>query len=164
MKKFVRIVYRKLIDGNSKGPWENYVFQASQREYQLQVQNIENFESCQSQGQLEPDKKMKLDFLVSAAVTGYIQQLSNLIPDVKNVLGRTFLNFTQYQFEIIDSSPAHQRLQTIAVSFYSDWIEWVDTIGDRMLLSLESGTEEKLINLLQLQPYVSIFALKEVKL
>lgn len=163
MKRKVRILYRKLIDSHAIRPWEKYVFDDSYREYQLQVQNIKNFAQYSGFAQMPDEHKNRLNFLVSSSVVGYVQQLNNHIPDVLNGSGQLFLSFTQYRFEIVHSNPTNKNLHKIAINFYSDWLEWVDTISDRMLLSFSSIGDEKLIETLQMQPHVSIYSLKEIK-
>jgi len=105
-----------------------------------------------------------LHFLVSTSVAGYLQQLSGMVPDVKDNLGRLFLTFKHYRFEIIESGISDKSLHRVAINFYSDPMQWHDTIDNYLLLSAadrEKTEDGVLTHLLQLQPFLSIYSLKE---
>jgi len=102
----------------------------------------------------------KLHFLVSAAVIGYLQTLNEVVPDIINNLGKHFLKFNQYQFEIINSDLLDKSRHQVAFNFYSESLVWHETIGSYLLVSgnkAESG--EILTDLFQLQPYLTIHSL-----
>ena len=161
----VRIVYRKIIGANDPGAWEQLVSADTYQELLLQVQNFDREGAYPAYATLlyhVPAAK-KLDFLVSMAITGYMQQLNGLIPDVKNALGKRFLPFHDYRFEIIHSNTRDRTVHTVAVNFYSDWIRWLDTVGDQLVLSVKEENGEVLTELLPLRPFISIYAVKEIE-
>jgi hypothetical protein len=164
--KIIRLCYRKIIDASSQQVWDKYVFESTYAEFLLQSQfyNQEKKYTSFSELLLNVKGSEKLHFLVSAAVTGYLQQLGDKVPDVLNNLGKHFLVFKNYQFEIINSDIKNKSRHQIAVNFYSEPLLWRDTIGNYLLIS--SAQEEKnndgiLTNLVQLQPFLSIYSLKE---
>lgn len=163
MLKQIKICYRKIIDAQSSSAWEKYVFEDTYNEFLMQFQFYNADKKYLTFSQLINENKNaeKLHFLTGAAVTGYVNQLAGKIPDVQNTLGKIFLPFHNFRFEIIESHISDKSKHKVAVNFYSDEITWIDTIGDSMLLSLagEIGEEEMPTETMKLQPFVSIFSI-----
>jgi hypothetical protein len=164
--KIIRLCYRKIIDASSQQVWDKYVFESTYAEFLLQSQfyNQEKKYTSFSELLLNVKGSEKLHFLVSAAVTGYLQQLGDKVPDVLNNLGKHFLVFKNYQFEIINSDIKNKSRHQIAINFYSEPLLWRDTIGNYLLISAaqeEKNNDGILTNLVQLQPFLSIYSLKE---
>lgn len=163
MARELILCYRKLIDSSSKGRWEQLVFDAAYREYLMQVQYFDKDEKFDRYSDLRLAEKgaEKLPFLVSGALDGYLQQLDAKVPDVVNNIGKYFLRFSQYQFEIIEANRSKQSTFRIAVSFFTDPLLWLDTIGNYLLLQ-QVGEQENLTHLFALRPYVNIHSVKEL--
>ena len=133
----IRLCYRKIIDSSSVKTWDRYVFDSSYAEFLLQVQFYNQ------QGQYKRFDELikqvpaaeKLHFLVSASVIGYLQQLNNKMPDILDNLGKAFLLFSQYSFEIINSDMKNKKDHRVAISFFSELLTWHDTIADHLLVS-----------------------------
>jgi hypothetical protein len=164
--KIIRICYRKIIDASSQTQWEKYVFESSYTEYLMQAQFYNQEKKYHSFAELliNVPASEKLHFLVSAAVTGYIQQLNGKIPDILNNLGKHFLEFKNYKFEIINSDIKNKTVHKIAVNFFSEPLVWHSTIGNYMLVSPANKDKSEygvLTDLLQLEPFLSIYSLKE---
>src|SRR5260221_11985759 len=105
-KGIIRFCYRKVINASSPKPWDRYVFESSYKEFLMQAQFYNREKKYSSFAELLAKVRSaeQLHFLVSAAVTGYIEQLKGIIPDILNNLGRHFMHFDDYRFEIINSS------------------------------------------------------------
>jgi len=165
-KRAIRLCYRKIIDTSSQKTWDKYVFESTYAEFLLQVQfyNQEKKYNSFAEVLLNIPAAEKLHFLVSAAVTGYLQQLGSRIPDITDNLGKHFLNFKNYRFEIINSHIKNKASHQVAINFISEPLIWHDTIGSYLLVS-DAGSEKKedgvITNLVQLQPFLSICSLKE---
>ncbi len=163
-QKIIRLCYRKLIDASSQKPWDKYVFESTYAEFLMQAQfyNPEKKYHTFSELLIHVPAAEKLHFLVSAAVTGYLSQLNGIIPDILNNLGKHFLHFKNYRFEIINSDINNKASHQVAVNFYSEPLIWHDTIGNYLLVSA-AGEEKKeegvLTDLVQLQPFLSIYSL-----
>ena len=99
---------------------------------------------------------------MSTAATGYIRQLNEIIPDVLNNLGKHFLTFNTFQFEIINSDLQDIKKHQIAINLYSLPLIWHDTIGNYLLVSEKRNETggQAFTHLFQLQPYVSIYSLQ----
>ena len=79
-------------------------------------------------------------------------------------LGRPFLRFTQFRFEIVSSDLLDPARHRVAVNFYAEPLLWHDTVGPYLLAS-EPGAApgapgETLVHTFQLQPYLAVHALR----
>ncbi len=155
-----------MIDAASVHPWDKYVFESSYTEFLMQSQfyNQEKKFSSFSELMQHVPKAEKLHFLVSAAVTGYIQQLNTLMPDILDNLGRQCLAFTDYRFEIIHSDIKKKANHQVAINFYSEALVWHHSIEQHLLISSAGAAQTAdgtLTCLLPLVPMLSIYSLKE---
>jgi hypothetical protein len=163
MDRLITLCYRKVIDASSTHPWDRLVFDDTYQEFRLQAQYFNQQQQYRTFGQLllHAPGAEQLHFLVSAAVRGYLQQLGGLVPDVLDNLGRHFLRFSKFQFEIINSDVLDKSRHQVAVNFYSEPLRWHDTVGAYLLVSEEPATgAERLTNMFQLQPYLIIHSLQ----
>lgn len=165
MEKIIRFCYRKIIDANSPTAWERLIFEDSYTEFKMQAQrfNPENKYSSFAEILHHNPAAEQLHFLTSAAATGYVKQLNNKMPDVQNTLGKTFLPFSNFRFEIINSDIKDIAKHRVAINFYSDAVVWIDTVGSMMLLTINNTVEngELLTESFVMPPFVSIYALKQ---
>jgi hypothetical protein len=166
-KALIRLLYRKIIDAGSQDVWEKLVFEDTYKEFLMQAQT------------LNPDKKYntfselilnvpaasKLSFLVSPSITGYLKQLNGKIPNIVNLIDRHFVPFKNYRFEIINSDIRDKSAHQVAINFISEPLIWYDTIGDKLLVSVEEGTTDErgevLTEMFVMQPFLSIFSIKK---
>src|SRR5687768_9647191 len=165
-KKIIRLCYRKVIDASSQKTWDKYVFDSTYTEFLMQAQfyNQEKKYTTFSELQLNVPNAEKLHFLVSAAIVGYLQQLEERIPDILNNLGKHFLGFKNYRFEIINSDIKNKASHQVAINFFSEPMIWHDTIDGYLLVSPLNGEKNDdgiFTHLVQLQPFLSIYSIKE---
>jgi hypothetical protein len=164
MNKTIRLCYRKIIDSNSPKMWEKMVFEESFLEFKMQAQrfNPGNKYNSFSDILLNNSTAEQLHFLVSGAVVGYIKQLNERVPDIINTLGKHFLPFKQFRFEIINSDIKDITKHKIAVNFFSEPVTWVDTIGDTLVVSVNNVYEndELLTDTVTMIPFLSIYSIK----
>jgi hypothetical protein len=164
-KGIIRFCYRKVIDASSQKAWEKLVFESTYKEFLMQVQFYNQEKKYSSFGEilLNVPAAEKLHFLVSSAIIGYMQQLGGKVPDILNSLGKHFLEFKNYRFEIINSDIKNKAGHQVAINFYSEPLTWHDTIDNYLLLSPVNGEKNKdgvLTDMMQLQPFLSIYSLK----
>jgi hypothetical protein len=165
--RIITLCYRKVIDFKSNGSWDKLVFDDSFFEFRLQAQfyNQEKKYSTYAELLQNIPASSKLPFLVSAAITGYVQQLNERIPDILNSRGKQFLVFKAYQFEIINSNINNKAEHQVAVNFYSEPLIWHDTIGDQMLVSPADNKEDEIKpDLFQLRPFLAIYSMNKTAL
>jgi hypothetical protein len=168
MTKRITLCYRKIIDIDSKDPWDELVFNATYAEFLLQAQYYNQQQQYHTFAQLiqHVPGAAKLHFLVSSACTGYLQQFNEQIPGIYNILGQQFLKFNSFKFEIINSAMNSHVAHRVAINFYSRELLWHDTIGNYLLVSdaAQNAAHEDegiLTNLVQLVPFLSIYNLSQ---
>lgn len=165
----ITLCYRKIIDVNSVKQWDKLVFESSYMEFKIQAQNYSHGTAFTSYADLLKyvPNAQKLAGMVAPAITGYLQQLNDIVPDVLNNVGKRFLKFNKFQFEIINSDITDKARHQVAVNFYTDKLVWYDTIADFLLVadyrSEATGEEEVLSNLFKLPPYVNIHSLQKLQ-
>ncbi|MBL7739699.1 MAG: hypothetical protein JNK14_10795 [Chitinophagaceae bacterium] len=164
-KKIIRLCYRKVIDASSQKVWDKYVFDSTYKEFLMQAQfyNQEKKFSTFAEILHHVPGAEKLHFLVSTAVTGYLQQLRGIVPDILNNLGKHFLPFENYRFEIINSDIKNKASHQVAINFFSKPLQWHDTINGFLLVSPVNGEKTddgQMTELVQLPPFLSIYSLK----
>ncbi|MBC6109018.1 hypothetical protein ACFOG5_13155 [Pedobacter fastidiosus] len=166
-KKVITLCYRKIIDNTNIKPWDKFVHEDSFAEFKMQSQfyNQEQKYTTFAELLLNVTDAEKLHFLVSASITGYLQQLKGIIPDVLDNLGRRFLAFENFRFELINSDINDIDRHKIAINFFSKPLVWHDTIDNQLLVSqfTETVEEETFTNLFPMQPFVSIYSIKIVE-
>ncbi|MFT3751259.1 MAG: hypothetical protein QM768_23310 [Agriterribacter sp.] len=135
--RVITLCYRKIIDVHSKKEWEKLVFEDTYREFKMQAQFFNQEKKYKTFAELifNIPAAEKLHFLVSAAAVNYINQFKNKIPDLVNNIGKTFLHFERFYFEIINSDIRDRALHSVAINFYSTELIWYDTIGEYLLIS-----------------------------
>ena len=163
-EQIIRLCYRKIIDASSSKAWERYVFDDTYTEFALQAQFFNQEKKYQSFAQIlyHVAGADQLHFLVSPAITGYVEQLHDRIPDITNSLGKLFLSFKHYRFEIINSDIREKGKHQVAINFYSEPLTWLATIGSQLLVTSAHKTEdgERLTDLFSMQPFLSIYSIQ----
>ena len=165
-KRIITLCYRKIIRDGATLSWDKMVHEDSYMEFKMQAQNFSAGTNYTTYAELIYNfpSAQKLAAMVTPAITGYIQQLDNVIPDILNTLGRRFLRFNAFQFEIINSDIMDRNKHSIAVNFFSEPLLWHDTVDNHLLVSVyneqvEIGSEI-LTRLFQLQAYLNIHSIK----
>lgn len=131
-------------------------------EFKLQAQNYSVGTQYTSYAELTRyfADAQKLPAMVAPSVTGYVQQLGGIIPDILNTLGRRFLKIRSFQFEIINSDINDRDKHVVAINFFSEPLIWHDTIDNCLLVSQQNSelkdSGEVSTELFQLQPYLNI--------
>ncbi len=160
----IQLCYRKVIDATSVKPWDKLVFEASYTEFRMQVQLFDPERKYRRFADVLRQVKGadQLHFLVSAAVMGYVVQLNDVVPDVVNALGKQFLRFQHFRFEIINSDVQDSTKHQVAINFYSEPLIWHDTINGQLVVSREQVEEDGAYPIEQfpLQPFLAIHFLK----
>ncbi|KQM74890.1 hypothetical protein ASE74_02600 [Pedobacter sp. Leaf216] len=164
LKKVITLCYRKIIDTTNTSAWDKFVHEDSFAEFKMQAQfyNQEQRFTTFAEMLINTPEAEKLHFLVSAAITGYLRQLNGIIPDIMDNLGRRFLTFENFKFELINSDINDLEKHKIAINFFSKPLLWHDTVDNLLLVSQfkEANEAEVFTNLFQIQPFVSIHAIK----
>ncbi len=162
-QKKITLCYRKIIAFPAAGAWEKLLHEDTWTELKMQFQLFDPERKYHRFSELsgaEP-RAEKMHFLVSAAAAGYIKQLNCRVPDMKDNLGRSFLSFRHYRFEIIESDIRNIREHVVAVNFFTDPVTWYASIGDHLLVSAGESDSEKetAVHTFRLQPFLSIHSI-----
>jgi hypothetical protein len=166
-KASIRLLYRKVINASSQDQWEKFVFEETYKEFLMQAQTFNADKKYFTFGELihYVSGAEKLHFLVSASVIGYLKQLYGKMPDIINTLGKRFLPFKNYRFELINSDIRDISKHQIAINFISEPLAWYDTIDNQLLVSADNGKADEhgeiLTEMFAMQPFLSIYSLKK---
>ena len=167
-KATIRLLYRKIINILSQDPWEKLVFEDTYKEFLMQAQTFNPDQKYYTFGELirNVPGAEKLHFLVSASVAGYLGQLNGKMPNITNVIDKRFVPFKNYRFEIINSDTRDISKHQVAINFISEPLNWYDTIGNMLLVAVNSEkTDERgetLTEMFAMQPFLSIYSLKNI--
>lgn len=166
VERTITLCYRKIIDASSSQPWDKLVFEDTYTELRMQAQLYNPERRFRSYAELlhHVPGASQLSFLVSGVARGYLPQLGGLVPDVTNNLGRHFLKFSRFQFEIINSDLLDKSRHQVAITFFSERLTWHTTIDSLLLVSeVEAVPEngERLTHLVALRPYLSVYSLQQ---
>lgn len=165
--RIIRLCYRKIIDANAPSTWDRYVFEDTYKEFLMQAQLYNQEKKYRTFAQLlaHVPGAEKLHFLVGSAAVNYVKQLNGIIPGVLNSLGKHFLPFEDFRFEIINSHIGDIERHQVAINFYSAPVRWLDSIGDQLLVALphQPAPGELLTETFRLQPFLSIYSLQETQ-
>jgi hypothetical protein len=165
----ITLCYRKIIDANVAKQWDKLVFESSYLEFKMQAQNYSLGTSFTTYADLvrHVPKAKQLAGMITPSITGYVQQLAGIVPDMLNNVGKRFLKFNKFQLEIINSDINDKAKHQVAINFYTEPLIWHHTVENFLLLSdykpAETENEEVLTNLFQVQPYVNIYSLKKLQ-
>ena len=162
-KRIITFCYRKIIDINSNKAWDKLVFEHSFAEFKMQAQLYNQDKKYNTFAELLHHEKgaEQLHFLVSGAIINYLRKLNDVVPDIANNIGRPFLTFKQFKFEIINSDIRDIDKHVIAISFYSEPLIWHDTIAPYLLTSPTNETDgEILTDMVAIQPFLTIHSIK----
>jgi len=162
--RHITLCYRKIIDASAARPWDKLVLDDSYREFRMQAQYFNQEKKYRTFGELlhyVPGAD-RLHGLASGAIIGYLQQLGGVVPDVLDNLGRRFLKFDKFQFELINSDLLDPGKHQVAVSFFTEPLVWYETVGAYLIVSplAASASEAVSVHTFQLQPYLAIHSLQ----
>ena len=167
-KRIITLCYRKIIRPNAALPWDKMLHEDSYMEFKMQAQNFSVGTPYTSYAELlrHFPNAQKLAGMVAPSVSGYVQQLGGIVPEILNTLGRRFLKICSFQFEIINSDINERDKHVVAINFFSEPLLWHDTVDNYLLVSpyvpniLPDENDEIMTDLFQLQPYLNIHSVK----
>lgn len=137
MKK-IKLAFRIVIDQNSKMVWDKYVFDDTYFEYKIQHQVFDDKDnSVKNYWELlakNPNAE-RIPYILSSAVTNYVQQLGGVIRSLPDVLGTTFFPFENFKLDLISSNIQDPGKHKIGLTFYTPELLLLDIIDNKYLLS-----------------------------
>ncbi len=167
-KALIKLASKQVIDAASPGAFARKVFQDTYSEFLLQVQtyNREGRYTTFRELATHVPKALSLHYKVGFAVGLYVRELNHLIPGLHDSLGRINLPFTSHEFELIDSNVTRQEAHAVAITYHTDALTLLGTVGEYLMLALgeaaASATGPVETFLLQVGPGLSITSYQEV--
>lgn len=161
----ITLCYRKIIDASATRPWDKLVLADSYRELRMQAQYFNQGNKYRTFGELlhYVPAAERLHGLVGGAVVGHLQQLGGLVPDVLDNLGRRFLRFENFHFELINSDLLDPGKHQVAINFFSEPLVWQATVGPYLVATgAASASGAAPVHTFQLQPFVAIHSLLDL--
>ncbi|RSK35489.1 hypothetical protein [Hymenobacter metallilatus] len=164
-ERVITLCYRKIIDAAATRPWDKLVLEDTYNELRIQAQLYNPERRFRTYAELvhHVPGASQLSFLVSGVARGYLPQLGGLVPDVVDNLGRRFLRFSRFQFEIINSDLLDKSRHQVTINFFSDPLTWHATIENLLLVSAAAADPENreiLTHLVPLQPFLGIYSIQ----
>jgi len=161
-KARIRLAFRHLIDaGSARSEFEKVVFADSYQEFRLQVQayNPNNqYTTYQQVRAAIPQADPGLSVRVSFAIGLYVNELNGQIPGLIDTLGQP-VSFVDHRFTLLDSHITDRSQHRIALTYLTDSLTWIDTVGNYLLLSaIDPADSPEPVDtfLLLMQPNLSI--------
>ena len=141
----IQFAFRVVINENSKGTWEKYVFETSWKEYKIKEQlflisdqEISSYKELLKQN----SKANQLNHLVGISIIPYINQLNENLYLIKDTLNRMHLTFVDFELDIINSSSKDKAKHTIGLTFYTPFYHYFGEINGEYLLSKEAKIDQ----------------------
>jgi hypothetical protein len=137
IKGIIKLCYKKLINSSSSDAWSRLVFEETHNEYFMQWQEYDKDKKYANFSSLRKNNvhAENIHYLVSTSAIGYLRQLNGFVPDILDSNNKVFLPFKHFKFEIIESHFSDKTQHQVLISFYSEEITWVETIGTMLLVT-----------------------------
>lgn len=139
----IQLAYRQVIDASARNAFELDVFHDSYQEFlqQSQTYNPGNqFTTWQQIRQAIAMSEVPLQAKVGQAIDQCVHELHNKIPGLTDTLGQPVF-FTNYRFALLDSDLADKAKHRIALTYLTDTLVLVGTIGNYLLLTSAAPPE-----------------------
>ncbi|WP_126972718.1 hypothetical protein [Gynurincola endophyticus] len=162
LRKLISLHYKKMIDSTHQGRWEKMVLEQAYEEFKLQFQyyNREQLYHSYSEIKTTVHGADQLPYLVSGAIFNSLHLLEDIIPDIYDQSGEKILTFKQFSFELLTADIRTIDTFRIVINFFSEPVLWLETIGEKVLLSKEiEKKNDYQTALVTLLPYLSVYRL-----
>ncbi|GAB2569630.1 hypothetical protein [Spirosoma areae] len=140
----IRLGFRQVIDaGNAQTSFERDVFADSFNEFRLQIQtyNPDNqFTTWQQVREAVPQSNPTLPVNVGFAVGLYVRELNGQMPGLTDTFGQP-VAFTEHRFDLLDSDITDRTKHRVALTYLTDTLTLVGTVGSYLLLAFPSQPE-----------------------
>ena len=138
----IRLAFRQVIDASTaRTDFEKAVFTDSYHEFRVQIQsyNADNqFTTWQQVRAAVPQSDPTLPIRVGFAIGLYVGELNGQIPGLTDALGQP-VAFIEHQFALIDSDITDRTKHRVALTYLTDTLTWLGTVGNYLLLTADDG-------------------------
>ncbi|KOS06388.1 hypothetical protein AM493_10365 [Flavobacterium akiainvivens] len=140
----IKLAYRVVIDHTATQPWDRYIFEDTYREYLMQHQlfnDKDNPKTTFRELLAENPKTQQLHFLTGMAAESYVAQLKGSFYRVPDVLGTTYLPFTTYRLDIVNTDITDMARHKVGITFYSPLFTYLGIVNNCYLVSSNTNSE-----------------------
>lgn len=134
----IRLAFRQVIDaGSARTAFEKAVFSDTYHEFRVQIQtyNPDNaFTTWEQVRGAVPQASPTLPIRVGFSIGLYVGGLNNQVPGLADALDQPIL-FSDHQFELLESDLTDRSRHRVAITYLTDTLTWLDTIGRTLLLT-----------------------------
>ena len=138
----INLSFRQYIDDNSVGSFEQSVLYASYNEFLLKSQAYNPGMKCSTFSEMVANdiRANSLHYKCGFPVSPYIDSLKNRIPVLSDNGGNP-IKFVNRQFHIVESDVTDFKRHKVAITYMTDIMTLVDTIGDYLVLAYGNKAE-----------------------
>ena len=166
-KAIIKLTYRYIIDAFSTTAFDREVWRISYEEFLLKSQayNPEKKFNTFTELKTNDGRANSLHYKCGFGISGFIEKLNKKMPLLEDCLGKP-IAFDNYNFELIESNIMNQQQHKVAIHFTTNEFTLHDSIGDHMILSEKTNSNNNLHEsfTLQLQPNLSVVNYEEIKI
>ncbi len=159
----IRLAYKQVIDASAQSDFEKKIFNDTYSELlmQEQVYNREKKFTTVAEMIAANPKANSLHYKVGFAIGLYVEDLNKKIPGLIDSLGNA-VHFEIFKTEILHSDITDREKHMIALTYITQSLLLVDSLGHYLVLSKQNGEEHEEIETftLLLQPNLSIMSYK----
>jgi hypothetical protein len=144
-KSLIKLAYRQIIDATATGRFEKDVFNDSYSEFLIQIQTynqVNNYTTWREVRTAIPKSNVTLQYKVGFAIGLYVRELNNQIPGLWDNLERMNVPFADYRFELLESDITNRSAHRVALTYLTDSLTLLGTIGEYMVLALGDKSKE----------------------
>ncbi len=160
-KAKLNLDYKQIIDKHNSDIFGIGVFNESYYEFLIQAAafNRDNLFSTFEEITDNNPQAHSIHQKIGLKIKRYINSLQNVIPELHDTLDYTAIHFENYQFTLLNSQINNKDSHKIAITYFSNPLILLDTLGDYMVLAeeyyLQSSRVETFV--LKMQPMLSIY-------
>ncbi|MCP9751898.1 hypothetical protein [Ferruginibacter sp. HRS2-29] len=144
----IKLTYRQVIDNTTQDTFEKNILHYSYEEFLIksQVYNPERKWKTFTELKASDGRANSLHYKSGFAVAGFIDSLKNIIPQLRNNLGKP-LAFEVYNFELIESDITDKTMHTVAVHYTTSRLILHCIAGEFLVLGKEDETTRETFTL-----------------
>jgi hypothetical protein len=137
----IKVTYRQIIDSTTQDIFEKNVLHYSYEEFLMksQVYNPEGKWKTFSELKSNDGRSNSLHYKSGFAVDGFIGSLKNIIPQLKDNLGKPLL-FDSYNFEVIEFDITDKSMHSVAIHYTTPRLVLHCIAGEFLVLGKDDET------------------------
>jgi hypothetical protein len=134
----IKLACQQIIDAAASTPFEQQVFNATYKEFQLQQQSFSKGLDLPTWSAIKekfPKSNPALPFKVSFSIAGLLRSLDKKIPRLADTLNIRSISFVNHYFQLLDSNINDPSAHKVSIIYLTDTMTCLGTFGDSLLLA-----------------------------